>query len=199
MSKMLVVGLTGSIGMGKSTVAEMFRQLNTPVYDADAEVHKLYAEGGAAVEPIRAQFPEAVVDNKVDRARLSKLVLGNEVEIKKLEAITHPLLGQGRADFFAAAEQQGAKIVVLDVPLIFETGGEKNFGKIVVVSSPKNIQKDRVLDRDDMTEEKFEAILARQVPDAEKRRQADYVINTNCPKEATLEQVRALLEDLKHA
>jgi len=199
MSKMLVVGLTGSIGMGKSTVAGMFRQLNTPVYDADAEVHKLYAEGGAAVEPIRAQFPEAVVDNKVDRARLSKLVLGNEVEIKKLEAITHPLLGQGRADFFAAAEQQGAKIVVLDVPLIFETGGEKNFGKIVVVSSPKNIQKDRVLDRDDMTEEKFEAILARQVPDAEKRRQADYVINTNCPKEATLEQVRALLEDLKHA
>ena len=135
----------------------------------------------------------------MDRARLSKLVLGNEVEIKKLEAITHPLLGQGRADFFATAEQQGAKIVVLDVPLIFETGGEKNFDKIVVVSAPKKVQRMRVLDRDGMTEEKFEAILARQVPDAEKRRQADYVINTNCPKEATLEQVRALLEDLKHA
>ncbi|WP_420854631.1 dephospho-CoA kinase [Sneathiella marina] len=196
---MLVVGLTGSIGMGKSTVAEMFRQLQVTVHDIDADVHKLYAEGGAAVEPIRAQFPEAVVDNKVDRARLSKMVLGNEVEIRKLEAITHPLLGQGRADFFAAAEQQGARIVVLDVPLIFETGGEKNFDKIVVVSAPEEVQRKRVLAREGMTAEKFEAILARQVPDAEKRRQADYVINTNCPKEATLEQVRALLEDLKHA
>ncbi|MEH6527916.1 MAG: dephospho-CoA kinase [Sneathiella sp.] len=199
MSKMLVVGLTGSIGMGKSTAAEMFRTLKTPVYDADAEVHKLYAEGGAAVEPIRAEFPTAVERNKVIRARLSKLVVGNEAEIKKLEAITHPLLGQGRADFFAAAEKAGAKLVVLDVPLIFETGGEKRFDKIVVVSAPKEVQRERVLARDDMTEEKFEAILARQTPDAEKRRQADYVINTNCPKEATLEQIRGLLEDLKHA
>lgn len=199
MSKMLVVGLTGSIGMGKSTAAGMFRQLQTPVYDADAEVHKLYAEGGAAVEPIRAAFPSAVEGNKVIRSRLSKLVVGKEAEIKKLEAITHPLLGQGRADFFAAAEKAGAKLVVLDVPLIFETGGEKNFNKIVVVSAPKEVQRDRVLARDDMTEEKFEAILARQTPDAEKRRQADYVINTNCPKEATLEQVRGLLEDLKNA
>lgn len=108
---MLVVGLTGSIGMGKSSVAEMFRQLKAPVYDADAEVHKLYAEGGAAVEPIRAQFPEAVVDNKVDRARLSKLVLGNDTEIRKLEAITHPLLGQGRAVFLPRQSSREQKLL----------------------------------------------------------------------------------------
>ncbi|PHQ67703.1 MAG: dephospho-CoA kinase [Sneathiella sp.] len=196
---MLVIGLTGSIGMGKSTVGEMFRRLGVPVYDADAEVHKLYSEGGAAVEPIRSVFPEAVVDNKVDRARLSKQVVGNETEIKKLEAITHPLLGKGRTTFFEDAERGGHNLVVLDVPLIFETGGEKNFDKIVVVSSPKEVQKQRVLKRENMTEEKFEAILARQVPDAEKRSRADYVINTNCPTEATFEQVTALVDDLKHA
>jgi dephospho-CoA kinase len=199
MNKMLVIGLTGSIGMGKSTVAEMFRKLGTPVYDADAEIHKLYMEGGAAVEPIRKQFPEAVENNRVVRAKLSKLVVGKEEEIRKLEAITHPLLGKGRADFFASAEKAGHRIVVLDVPLIFETGGDRNFDKIVVVSAPKDVQRERVLAREDMTEEKFEAILARQTPDAEKRKRADYVINTNCPQEATLEQVRALLKDLKHA
>ncbi|MCR9212798.1 MAG: dephospho-CoA kinase [Proteobacteria bacterium] len=196
---MMLIGLTGSIGMGKSTVGEMFRRLGVPVYDADAEVYKVYAKGGAAVEPIRAAFPEAVVDDQVDRARLSKLVVGKEAEMKKLESITHPLLGAGRAAFFEEAEKTGQKMVVLDIPLLFETGGENRVHKIVVVSAPAEVQRERVLARDDMTEEKFEAILARQVPDAEKRERADYVINTNCPKEATFEQVKALVEDLKHA
>jgi len=196
---LLVVGLTGSIGMGKSTVGEMLRNLGIPVHDVDAEVYRVYAKGGVAVEPIRAVFPDAVVDDQVDRARLSKLVVGNEAEFKKLDAITHPLLAKGRTDFFEAATRDGHTLVVLDVPLIFETGGEKNFDKIVVVSSPKEIQKARVLKRENMTEDKFEAILARQVPDADKRARADYVINTNCPKEATFEQVKALVDDLKHA
>ncbi len=196
---MMLIGLTGSIGMGKSTVGEMFRRLGVPVYDADAEVYKVYAKGGAAVEPIRAAFPEAVVDDQVDRARLSKLVVGKEAEMKKLESITHPLLGAGRAAFFEEAEKNGHKMVVLDIPLLFETGGENRVHKIVVVSAPAEVQRERVLAREDMTEEKFEAILARQVPDEEKRKRADYVINTNCPKEATFEQVKALVEDLKHA
>lgn len=196
---MTLLGLTGSIGMGKSTVGGMFRQLGIPVYDVDAEIHKLYAEGGAGVEPVRAAFPEAVVDNRVDRTRLSKLVVGNEAEIKRLESVIHPLLGSGRAAFFEEAEGDGHTLVVLDIPLIFETGGEGRVDKIAVVSAPKDVQKDRVLQREDMTEEKFEAILARQVPDAEKRARADYVINTNCPPEATFEQVKALVDDLRHA
>lgn len=196
---MLVVGLTGSIGMGKSTVGKMFRKLGIPVYNVDEVIHELYSKGGGLVEFIREVFPDAVVDDAVDRARLSKMVVGNEAEIKKLEAVVHPRLGESRASFFKDAEQEGHKMVVLDVPLIFETGSEKNFEKIVVVSAPADVQRERVLAREDMTEDKFEAILARQVPDAEKRERADYVINTNCPKEATFEQVKALVEDLKHA
>ena len=196
---MKIIGLTGSIGMGKSTVAEMFRELGIPVYDADAEIYKIYARGGAAVEPIREVFPDAVVDDQVDRARLSKIVVGNEDKIRLLESIAHPRLKEGRAAFFKTAEAEGHDLVVLDVPLIYETGGEENFDRIVVVSAPKEVQKERVLGREDMTEEKFEAILGRQVPDAEKRERADYVINTNCPKEATFEQVEALVKDLKNA
>ncbi|MZR29781.1 dephospho-CoA kinase [Sneathiella litorea] len=196
---MLLVGLTGSIGMGKSTVGEMFRELGIPVYDADAEIHKLYARGGAGVEPIRAAFPEAVVDDQVDRQRLSKLVVGNDAEIERLEKVIHPLLTEGRAAFFEKAEKEGHTLVVLDIPLIFETGGENKVHKIVVVSAPAPVQRERVLARPDMTAEKFEAILARQVPDAEKREKADFVINTHCSKEETFEQIKALVEDLKNA
>lgn len=196
---MLLLGLTGSIGMGKSTVAGMFRKLGIPVYDADAEIHKLYAKGGAGVEPIRRAFPDAVVDDHVDRQRLSKLVVGKEAEIQRLEKVIHPLLTEGRAAFFENAQKEGHTIVVLDIPLIFETGGEDKVHKIAVVSAPAEVQRARVLARPQMTEEKFDAIRARQVEDAEKRRRADFVIDTDCTEEETFEQVKALVESLKNA
>lgn len=196
---MLLLGLTGSIGMGKSTVAGMFRELGIPVYDADAEIHKLYARGGAGVEAIRAVFPEAVVDDEVDRTRLSKIVVGNEEKIRQLEEVIHPLLQEGRAAFFAKAQAEGHSIVVLDIPLIFETKGEDRVHKIAVVSAPADVQRARVLARPGMSEEKFEAILARQVDDAEKRRRADFVIDTHCSYEETFEQVKKLVDELRNA
>ncbi len=196
---MLLLGLTGSIGMGKSTVGEMFRKLGIPVYDADAEIHKLYAKGGKGVEPIRAAFPGVVVDDQVDRARLSKLVVGNEAEIQRLEKVIHPLLADGRAAFFAEAEAAGHHLVVLDIPLIFETGGEDRVHKIAVVSAPADVQRARVLARPAMTAEKFEAILARQVDDAEKRKRADFVIDTHKSLEETFDQVKKLVDDLINA
>lgn len=196
---MLLLGLTGSIGMGKSTVGEMFRKLGIPVYDADAEIHKLYARGGAGVEPIREAFPDAVVDDQVDRQRLSRLVVGNEAEIQRLEQVIHPLLAEGRAAFFEKAQKEGHNIVVLDIPLIFETGGEDRVHKIAVVSAPADVQRARVLARPQMTEEKFEAILSRQVDDVEKRKRADFVIDTHCTPEETFAQVKKLVEQLKNA
>lgn len=196
---MIVLGLTGSIGMGKSTVADMFRKLDIPVYDADAEIHKIYEKGGAAVAPIGRIFPSAINDGAVDRQELGRLVLGDEAAIKKLESITHPLLGQGRQDFFERTRSEGQRIVVLDIPLIFETGGQKNFDKIAVVSAPADVQKQRVLARSDMTEEKFDSILARQVPDAEKRAGADYVIDTGTDPDATFAQVKEIVDILNNA
>ncbi|TNE33416.1 MAG: dephospho-CoA kinase [Alphaproteobacteria bacterium] len=196
---MLLVGLTGSIGMGKSTVAEMFRKLGIPVYDADAEIHKLYAKGGAGVEPIREAFPEAVTDDAVDRAALSKLVVGNQAEIKRLESVIHPLLSEGRQAFFDRSAAEGHLLVVLDIPLIFETGGEDRVHKIAVVSAPAHVQKERVLARPGMTEEKFNAILDHQVDDAIKRERADFVIDTHCTEEETFEQVKELVSRLKDA
>lgn len=196
---MIHIGLTGSIGMGKSTVASMFESLGIPVYDADAEVHKLYAKGGAGVEHLRNTFPAAVVDDAVDRKLLGELVVGNEAEIKRLEQIIHPLLADGRAAFFKAAEAAGHDIVVFDIPLIFETRSEDRVHKIVVVSAPHHVQKARVLERPGMSDEKFEAILARQMPDAEKRERADYIIDTDIPMEETFAQVKAIVEELKNA
>ena len=192
-----IIGLTGSMGMGKSTVGKMFEKEGISIYNVDAEIHKLYDVGGAAVEPLRAEFPSAVIKNKVDRPTLSKLVVGNEEAIKRLERIVHPLVGLHRADFLSHAEAAGQFMVVLDVPLIFETGGEANYDKIVVVSAPEDLQKSRVLARDDMTEEKFQAIRARQTPDAVKREKADYIIHTGCPEEETFLQVKSLIETLK--
>ncbi|MBL4907081.1 MAG: dephospho-CoA kinase [Sneathiella sp.] len=192
-----LLGLTGSIGMGKSTVGKMFEKQGIPVYNVDAEIHKLYDVGGAAVAPIKTEFPDAVIDGRVDRPSLSKLVVGNEDAIKRLEKIVHPLVGLDRSNFISDAEEEGHWMIVLDVPLIFETGGEKNFDKIVVVSAPKEIQRTRVLKRDDMSAEKFESILARQTPDAEKRERADFVINTNCTEEETYGQVKSLIRELK--
>ncbi len=192
-----LLGLTGSIGMGKSTVGKMFEKEGIPIYNVDAEIHKLYQPGGAAVAPIEEAFPEAIIDGRVDRPTLSKLVLGDDAAIKRLEHIVHPLVGLDRSNFISDAEQNGHTFVLLDVPLIFETGGEKNFDTIIVVSAPKDIQRARVLARDDMTEEKFEAILARQTPDAIKREKADFVIDTNCSEEETYIQVQNLVRKLK--
>jgi len=193
---MLKVALTGSIGMGKSTVGGMFTALGVPLFDADASVHRLYEKGGAAVEPLRAAFPEAVIDDAVDRTVLSRLVLGKPEEIRRLEAIVHPLVGQMRQDFLAEAERRGAPFVILDIPLLFEGGGENRVDKVIVVSAPAEMQRARVLARPGMTEEKFAAILARQVPDAEKRRRADFVVDTGIPLAQTEEQVRRIAAQL---
>lgn len=193
---MLKVALTGSIGMGKSTVGGMFAALGVPLFDADASVHTLYAKGGAAVEPMRAAFPEAVIDNAVDRDVLSKLVLGKPDEIRRLESIVHPLVGQMRQQFLADAERRDVPFVILDIPLLFEGGGQSRVDKVIVVSAPADMQRARVLARPGMTEEKFAAILARQVPDDEKRRQADFVIDTGLPLQQTETQVRDLVTRL---
>lgn len=194
---MLLIGLTGSIGMGKTETAKMFARLCVPVYDADAAVHELYQKGGAAVAPIKEAFPGVVVDGSVDRAKLSERVIGDLEEIKRLEAIVHPLVGQAQIDFLLACESQDADMVVLDIPLLFETGGEGRVDVTVVVSAPFEVQRDRVLARPGMTEKKFEAILEKQVPDTEKRAKADYVVDTSKGLDHAFEQVMKVVQDLK--
>jgi len=194
---MKIIGLTGSIGMGKSTTAAMFREAGIPVYDADAEVHAAYDVGGAAVEPVGAAFPGVVKDGRVDREELRKRVLGNPEVLGRLNAIVHPIVGRARVAVFERAQAAGADMIVLDVPLIYETGGEKNMHKVIVVSAPADVQRERVLAREGMTPERLDAILAQQVPDAEKRRRADYVVDTGKGLEAAREQVRAIIEDLR--
>lgn len=173
---MILIGLTGSIGMGKSATSKMFRESGTPVYDADAAVHRLYE--GAAVEPVRSAFPSAIVDGRVERTILSKLVLGSPDALKKLELIVHPLVGADRFDFLARTRALGAPACVLDVPLLFETGGDRDVDVVVVVSTGPAEQERRVLARPKMTLEKFQAICAKQTPDAEKRRRAHWVIDS---------------------
>ena len=192
-----VLALTGSIGMGKSATAAMFRAAGVPVWDADAAVHEIYARGGKAVEPVRQRFPDAVVDGAVDRERLSAEVVGNDAAIRDLEAIVHPLVGEHRAAFRARADAEGAEIVVVDVPLLFETGGEKKVDAVVVVSARPEQQRERVLARPGMSAAKFEAILARQTPDAEKRARADHVIDTSLTLAETEAQVQALVAVLR--
>ena len=194
---MIIVGLTGSIGMGKSTTSAMFQAQGVPVYDSDAAVHALYASGGAAVAPVQAAFPGVVVDGAIDRARLSAAVVGDPEALQKLEAIVHPLVGAHRIGFFEDAQAAGHDIVVLDVPLLYETGGDKKVHKVVVVSAPAEVQRARVLARPEMTQAKFEAILARQTPDAEKRARADFVIDTGQGLEQARGQVRDILTRLR--
>lgn len=194
---MLILGLTGSIGMGKSTTSKMFQDEGVPVYDSDAAVHALYAAGGAAVAPVEAAFPGVVVDGAIDRAKLSAAVVGKSEALAKLEAIVHPLVGAHRIGFFEDSQAKGCDIVVLDIPLLFETGGHKKVDKVVVVSAPADVQRERVLARPDMTVEKFEAILARQTPDAEKRARADFVIDTGQGLDHARAQVRDLLTLLR--
>jgi len=194
---MLLIGLTGSIGMGKSETAKMFRALGVPVYDADAAVHELYEKGGKAVEPIRAAFPSAIVDDAVDRKALSRCVLGLPEEMKKLEAIVHPLVGEAQMVFLRDNLAAGHKMAVLDIPLLYETGGEARVDIVVVVSAPYDLQKSRVLARPDMDEAKFAAIHAKQVPDAEKRRRADFIVDSDKGLEHARAQVAAIVEALQ--
>jgi dephospho-CoA kinase len=193
---MIVIGLTGSIGMGKSTTAGFFRELGVPVHDSDAAVHALYT--GRAVPPVEAAFPGVAVNGVIDRARLSQAVLGNPDALKRLETIVHPLVREEEDRFRNEALQAGAPLAVIDIPLLFETGGEARVDRIVVASAPADVQRDRVLARPGMTEEKLASILARQMPDAEKRARAHFVVDTGKGLAAARGQVRAIVDALRH-
>ena len=192
---MLVLGLTGSIGMGKTTAARFFAEEGVPVLDADAVVHQLY--DGEAVAAIEDAFPGTSRDGRVDREELSRRVVGNPEALKQLEAIVHPLVRAAQARFLADAERSGAPVAVLDVPLLFETGGDRRVDAIVVVSAPADVQRARTLDRAGMTAEKFEALLQKQMPDEEKRRRADFVVDTSQSFDSARAQVRAILASVR--
>jgi dephospho-CoA kinase len=192
---MIVVGLTGSIGMGKSTVAAMFADEDVPVFDADAAVHRLQGPGGALVEAIEAAFPATTAAAGVDRQRLGAAVLGDDAAMKRLEAIVHPAVGAERGAFLAT--NRDADLVLFDIPLLFETGGDRAVDKIVVVSAAPEIQRARVLARPGMTPDKFAAILARQTPDPEKRARADFVISTDVAIDLTRAAVRRVIACLR--
>ncbi len=194
---MIVVGLTGSIGMGKSTTAAMFREAGVPVYDADAAVARTYEQGGSAAAPLEAAFPGVTRDGAVDREALRQRVLGDDAAMARLNAIVHPLLGAERDRFFAEAEAAGADLVVMDIPLLFETGGHHAMDAVVVVSAPPEAQRDRVLARDGMTAERLDYILARQTPDAEKRALAHFVIDTGQGLEVARAQVAQVIAALR--
>jgi dephospho-CoA kinase len=187
---MIILGLTGSIGMGKSTTAKLFEEAGVPVYDADATVHRLYE--GEAVAAIEAAFPGTTSDGKVDRNKLSARVVHDPAAMKQLEQIVHPMLGASRQKFLDDAEQSGAPVAVVDVPLLFETGGEKRVDAVVVVTTTPEVQRERILARENMTPEKLDAILARQLPDAEKRKRAHFVVDTS----HGLDPVRARIRDI---
>jgi dephospho-CoA kinase len=192
-----LIGLTGSIGMGKSETAKMFAKLGIPVYDSDAAVHRLYEPGGAAVEKIAEAFPGTVHDGRVDRAALSKQLADDEGGFKRLEAIVHPLVGEENRKFLAQAMADGAEMVVQDIPLLFETGGHTRMDAVVVVSVPAHVQRARVLERPGMTPEKLDQILSRQTPDEEKRAKAHFVVETDKGLDHAFAQVRTIVETLK--
>lgn len=190
---MRVIGLTGSIGMGKSTTAKLFAEAGVPVYDADATVHRVYASEAAPA--IEAAFPGTTENGAVDRVKLSAQVVGNPEAMKRLEAIVHPMLRRYHEAFLVEAEASGAPVAVIDVPLLFETGGDRRVDAVVVVSTAPDVQRQRILARDNMTTDKLDAILSRQMPDAEKRRRADFVVDTT----HGLEPVRAAIRDILEA
>lgn len=198
----VLVGLTGSIGMGKSTTARLFNQEGCPVWDADAAVHRLYAPGGAAVAPLAEVFPEAVDEGGISRERLKSIIATDPSALARIESIVHPLVARDRADFVQNHRKnltdltQTAPILVLDIPLLFETGADKGMDYTVVVSAPPEVQRNRVLERGTMTPEQFENILQKQTPDAEKRARADYVITTDTLESARA-QVQSILRDIR--
>jgi len=189
---MFILGLTGSVGMGKSVTARFFVEEGVPVHDADAVVHRLYE--GEAVAAIEQAFPGTTADGKVDRSKLAARVLGDDAALKRLEAIVHPLVHQAEQRLLAQAKARGEKVAVLDIPLLFETGGDERVDAVVVVSAPAEVQRRRVLERPGMTIEKLDVILAKQMPDAEKRRRADFVVDSSQGFEAARAQVRAILD-----
>ena len=191
---MRILGLTGSIGMGKSTTAKLFADAGVPVYDADASVHQLYE--GEAAPAIEAAFPGTTANGKVDRAKLSARVVHDPSAIKQLEQIVHPMLGASRKKFFADAEAANAPVVVLDIPLLFETGGETRVDAVVVVSTSPELQRERVLARGTMDEAKLDAIIAKQTPDAEKRKRADFVVDTSHGLEPVRAQIKHILAEV---
>ena len=191
---MLILGLTGSIGMGKSTTAKLFAEAGVPVYDADATVHRLYE--GEAAPAIEVAFPGTTSDGKVDRNKLSARVVHDPAALKQLEQIVHPMLGASRQKFFADAEASGAPVVVVDVPLLFETGGEKRVDAVVVVTTSPENQRERVLTRGTMDDARLDAILARQLPDAEKRKRADFIVDTSHGLEPVRDQIRDILAEV---
>ena len=191
---MIVLGLTGSIGMGKSTTAKMFAEAGVPVHDADATVHALYS--GKAAPLIEAAFPGTVKDGVVDRAELGKRVVGNAEAMKKLEAIVHPLVREAEIAFLDRARAENRPLVVLDIPLLFETGGDARVDYVVVVTAPAEVQRARVMERSGMTEERFRGLLAKQTPDAEKRARADFLVDTSLGMEAARAKVRDIVRVL---
>ncbi len=191
---MIILGLTGSIGMGKTTASTMFAEAGVPVYSADDAVHQLYS--GRAAPLIEAAFPGTVANGTVDRVKLSAAVIGKPDALKRLEAIVHPLVREEEEAFLRAAKAQGAAIALVDIPLLFETGGEKRVDRIVVVSAPADIQRARVLARPGMTAEKLDAILARQLPDAEKRARADFVLDTSGSFDNLRQQIMTIIQKL---
>ncbi|MFZ1990892.1 MAG: dephospho-CoA kinase [Alphaproteobacteria bacterium] len=195
---MFLLGLTGSIGMGKSETARIFRRLGVPVYDADAAVHALYAKGGAAVPLIDAAFPGSTSGGAVDRARLSQMVVNNVAAMQRLEEIVHPLVNKMEREFLKQQFERGTPIVVLDIPLLFETQREGSIDAVAVVSAPADVQRARVAARPGMTAEKLAAVLARQMPDVEKRARADFIIETGQGIDYATEQVRHVLAAIAH-
>ena len=193
---MKIIGLTGSIGMGKSTTAKMFAELGCPVFDADAAVHKLYAKAGRAVPLIRAVFPDAISDGAVDRKRLGEHMRADPLNLKVLESFVHPWVGELRAAFLKRAKTEDAKAVVFDVPLLFETGGEARVDASVVVTAPADIQRARVMARPGMSEDLFKMILSKQMPDAEKRKRADYIIHTDKGMDPARAEVKTVLDKI---
>jgi dephospho-CoA kinase len=190
---MIVLGLTGSIGMGKSTTAKLFEEAGVPVYDADATVHQIYE--GEAAPVIEAAFPGTTVDGKVDRTKLSARVVHDPAAMKQLEALVHPMLRAHHQTFLDSAERSGAPVAVVDVPLLFETGGEKRVDAVVVVTTSPEIQRERILARDNMTAEKLDYILARQMPDAEKRKRADFIVDTSHGLDPVRSRIRDILAE----
>ena len=194
---MVIVGLTGSIGMGKSHAAMVLRRLGVPVHDADGAVHKLLGPGGGAVKPVAAAFPTALAGDRIDRTKLGDLVFRDTPSLRRLEAILHPLVRRSSRDFVRTARRRRAPIAVLDIPLLYESGARKTVDLVIVVSAPAAIQRQRVLARAGMTEAKFRAILDRQVPDAEKRRLADFIVHTGGPRGDTDRQLRRIVRLIK--